>query len=1001
MSNEATDDGKADSRRRSSGDKRHIAFPAAEIINMASFLFGVYMIPAIWSRSETAVGTLGGFLGDLIFGMFGVGALIVPLVVIALSVKGLFFKDNFIGFGRYFLAALIFLFFISLVHLMQRADYIETSMDAEEYAIEYFTQGSYENGGYMGGVIGDFVAGFLGRAWAMVLLATLLAALAIKLMGKSIGGTITYGVEALMRLMDSMREMFSRVDENGEEKDEYEERVQKPDQDEISKVKRVRVKKIRQVSAPPKPLYIEASKKPQKPTVKAIPKSKPQEAAQIQVAPRVRTKSAPPPPVSSVGKRSAPAAESENSIQLIFEEMPKKRRPQLQSEIITLEEPPQEEDEITIRGLVDEEDETPHAIDLLGTNSLRSAAKKQPLQPNALPSARRLQPPTGPPENSFEYAPDNIKGYRNESQKPSSGSVFREKASSADGLGEPVLAGGGIEFYDSDFSYDDGNWLYDKEGDGSEDEAAAALEFDNEPAAAEKSGGVYVPPGGRQSEVFLGDQEPAAIRSMSIPANSNEESMYKSFKLPPIELLNKNAYASSSESRARIRENSKKLEDTLRNFKVEAKVVGVSIGPTVTRYELAPGQGVKVSSIANLSNDLALSLAAQGIRIEAPIPGKSAVGVEIPNKDMQSVYLREILEDEIFKKFPSKLAFAVGKDIAGNTVVADVEKMPHLLIAGATGSGKSVCINTLIASILYKAKPNEIKLLMIDPKVVELSVYNGIPHLLAPVVTDPKKAAATLGWAVTEMDIRYNLFAEANVRELKSYNHQKAAKGEKDILPQIVIIIDELADLMMMAKGEIEELICRLAQKARAAGLHLIIATQRPSVDVITGLIKANIPSRLAFAVSSGTDSRTVLDMTGAEKLLGKGDMLFLPVGLNKPIRVQCGFISDQEVEKIVEFLKSQQEATYDKEMVEKITDSSRLADSDKDMDEFYKEAVEFLMTKGKASASMLQRQFRIGYNRASRLIEDLEAHGIVGPEDGSKPRKLLITMEQWRRGGG
>ncbi|MCL2461825.1 MAG: DNA translocase FtsK, partial [Defluviitaleaceae bacterium] len=428
-------------------------------------------------------------------------------------------------------------------------------------------------------------------------------------------------------------------------------------------------------------------------------------------------------------------------------------------------------------------------------------------------------------------------------------------------------------------------------------------------------------------------------------------------------------------------------------------VVEVSKGPTVTRYELSPGVGVKVSKISSLADDLALNLAALGIRIEAPIPGKSAVGIEIPNKERQTVFLRDILEDEAFQKFPSKLAFAVGKDIGGNTIVVDVDKMPHLLIAGATGSGKSVCINTLIASILYKARPDEVKFIMVDPKVVELNMYNGIPHLLIPVVTDPKKAAGALNWAVIEMDRRYNLFAENNVRDLKGYNAMRQEEGEPQE-PQIVIIIDELADLMMLSKGEVEETICRLAQKARAAGLHLIVATQRPSVDVITGLIKANIPSRLAFAVSSGTDSRTVLDMTGAEKLLGKGDMLFLPVGRNKPMRIQCGNITDRENENLVEYLKSQVPIVYDDEMIEQVTDPQNVFGGEGDTDEFFDEAVDFLIQKGKASASVLQRQFRIGYNRASRLIEELEARGIVGPEDGSKPRKVLIKRSEWENRG-
>ena len=507
-------------------------------------------------------------------------------------------------------------------------------------------------------------------------------------------------------------------------------------------------------------------------------------------------------------------------------------------------------------------------------------------------------------------------------------------------------------------------------------------------------------------DITGGQPDPETIESQldegALGAEDEEEYVF-----PPITLLTANPNTQVSGSRSSILENSRKLEETLKSFGVEAKVVEVSKGPTVTRYELAPGVGVKVSKISSLADDLALNLAAVGIRIEAPIPGKAAVGIEIPNKEISPVYLREVIEDEAFASFPSKVAFALGKDIAGNTVVADIAKMPHLLIAGATGSGKSVCINTLITSIIYKATPQEVKLLMIDPKVVELSIYNGIPHLLIPVVTDPKKASAALFWAVQEMVRRYNLFAEASVRDLKGYNAMLSEKQPEEgeevegPLPQIVIIIDELADLMMVAPGEVEDSICRLAQMARAAGLHLIIATQRPSVDVITGLIKANVPSRLAFAVSSGVDSRTILDSVGAERLLGKGDMLFNPVGLGKPQRIQGAFISDKEVESIVSFVKRGEKVTYDNEMIEKITaarPSSDAADGNGgEIDELFDAAAEFVISKEKASASLLQRQFRIGYNRASRLIEDLETKGIVGPEDGAKPRKVLMNAYQWQ----
>ncbi len=482
-----------------------------------------------------------------------------------------------------------------------------------------------------------------------------------------------------------------------------------------------------------------------------------------------------------------------------------------------------------------------------------------------------------------------------------------------------------------------------------------------------------------------------------------EKPVKTDYKFPPISILGKDPKAGTTQSKAQMLATAQKLEDTLKSFGVDAKVMQINQGPTVTRYEVSPSHGVKVSKIVNLADDIALNLAASGIRIEAPIPGKAAVGIEVPNKEQQSVYLRTVLESEQFKKFPSKLAFALGQDIAGNAVVTDIAKMPHLLIAGATGSGKSVCINTLITSIIYKAKPDEVKLILVDPKVVELSVYNGIPHLMIPVVTDPKKAAGALNWAVREMLARYNSFAEHSVRDIKGFNAMKAEKGESDFMPQIVIIIDELADLMMASPKEVEDSICRLAQMARAAGIHLIIATQRPSVDVITGVIKANIPSRLAFAVSSGIDSRTILDMNGAEKLLGKGDMLFYPTGMSKPVRIQGAFVTDKEVENIVDFLKKESSGTdYNETVMEEISSAVKTGGGAGEHDEYFDNAAELVVNKEKASVSMLQRQFRIGYNRAARLMEELEDAGIVGPEDGSKPRKVLLNkvqLEAYRNG--
>ena len=474
------------------------------------------------------------------------------------------------------------------------------------------------------------------------------------------------------------------------------------------------------------------------------------------------------------------------------------------------------------------------------------------------------------------------------------------------------------------------------------------------------------------------------------------------YEYPPLELLSK-AKAKALKGGAKLlTDTATKLQKTLYSFGVSAKVENVSVGPAITRYELKPAEGVRVSKIANLADDIALNLAAETIRIEAPIPGKQAVGIEVPNKEKETVHLREILESKEFQENKSKLTIALGKDVAGNPQLADIAKMPHVLIAGSTGSGKSVCINTIITSIIYNAKPSEVKLVMVDPKVVELSVYNGIPHLLIPVVTDPKKAAGALAWAVQEMDDRYNKFASKGVRDLKGYNKAIEKEGGIGKLPQIVIIVDELADLMMVAAKDVEEAICRLAQKARAAGMHLVIATQRPSVDVITGLIKANIPSRIAFAVSSQVDSRTILDTVGAEKLLGKGDMLFFPSGAPKPSRVQGTFVSDEEVEKIVDFVKSNGTATYSEDILESIENNNKtdkeLAQeqaTDDDTDPFLMDAIQTVVETGQASTSFIQRRFKVGYARAGRIIDQMEERGVISGYQGSKPREVLMTLEK------
>ena len=473
------------------------------------------------------------------------------------------------------------------------------------------------------------------------------------------------------------------------------------------------------------------------------------------------------------------------------------------------------------------------------------------------------------------------------------------------------------------------------------------------------------------------------------------------YEYPPIELLSKQTKRTIKGGAKALTDTATRLQKTLYSFGVSAKVENVSVGPAITRYELKPAEGVRVSKIANLADDIALNLAAETIRIEAPIPGKRAVGIEVPNKEKEAVHLREVLDSREFVENKSKLTVALGKDVAGNIQLADIGKMPHVLIAGSTGSGKSVCINTIITSIIYNAKPSEVKFVMVDPKVVELSVYNGIPHLLIPVVTDPKKAAGALAWAVQEMDERYNKFASKGVRDLKGYNKAIEKENEAGKLPQILIIIDELADLMMAAKNDVEDAICRLAQKARAAGMHLVIATQRPSVDVITGLIKANVPSRIAFAVSSQVDSRTILDSVGAEKLLGKGDMLFFPSGAPKPSRVQGAFVSDDEVEKIVDFIKSNGTANYSEDILETIENGNKtdkeLAQekNDDDTDPLLMEAIQTVVETRQASTSFIQRRFKVGYARAGRIIDQMEERGVISGYQGSKPREVLMSLEK------
>ena len=501
---------------------------------------------------------------------------------------------------------------------------------------------------------------------------------------------------------------------------------------------------------------------------------------------------------------------------------------------------------------------------------------------------------------------------------------------------------------------------------------------------------------GSQMKVMLRERTKSVVKEppdtapavVEVPLMFEEaESTAKPYTIPKLDLLDRSKGAKPNASAKDAHHNAQKLVATLESFGVQAKVSRVQQGPTVTRYEIQPAIGVKVSKIVNLTDDIALALAARGIRMEAPIPGKSAIGIEVPNEEVAIVTLREVLESPEYQKSEDKLGIALGRDISGQPIIGNLARMPHLLVAGATGSGKSVCINGIIMSILFKAKPSEVKLMMIDPKMVELNVYNGVPHLLSPVVTDPRRASMALKKVVQEMERRYELFAKAGTRDLERYNEQARREGIQP-LPLIVVIVDELADLMMVAPGDVEDAICRLAQMARAAGIHLIIATQRPSVDVITGVIKANIPSRIAFGVSSMADSRTILDMGGAEKLLGRGDMLFLPMGASKPVRIQGAFISDSEVERVVEYVKEQQEARYSPEMV---PGEEAEASHDEPEDDMYESAVELVREAQTASVSLIQRRLRVGYTRAARLIDMMEERGVVGPYEGSKPREVLI----------
>ena len=837
-----------------------------EVLSIMTIAAGILMF--ISAVSPASVGALGQVINSLLYGLFGMGAIIFPIIIISLNVYSIVSRNSVSGAYHIVSCVSLFILFLTLVHLIG-ADMSVSYDGFFDYISSSFTSGGAFNGGLLGALSGNLLYALLGRAGSLIMVIAVILALLVYVSGRSFYSGVRFAYRGVKDSLDEMAEDY----EGGSGERYGEDGLPLP--------------------------------------VRARPKSKYKRAVDFVMA-------------GAGGAKQR----GNGRIQLFQDEFER----------------------------VDKKS-SPSALEIEFSDDF----SQEPLPGHTGAEAAEHDRKSAGYEYEEEEFRINITGIIED---------YEDRAGPAG---------------DADDAEDHGiSFLGDIDDGGPKETAAAqprpALDFVSERRYSKKE----------QKEI----EKEAIVAQIAREASTGTDE-FKPHEFPPESLLKKGVAENKLASKAQILETSRKLEETLKSFGVEARVVEVSKGPTVTRYELSPGQGVKVSKISGLADDLALNLAAQGIRIEAPIPGKAAVGIELPNKEAQIVYFRDIVSDRAFKEFPSNLAFGLGKDIAGKTVVYDIAKMPHLLIAGATGAGKSVCINTLVGSILYKAPPDMVKLIMIDPKVVELSVYNGIPHLLIPVVTDPKKAAGALNWAVREMLRRYDLFAETGVRDLKGYNDLAEQTGEREREPQIVIIIDELADLMMAAPGEVEDSICRLAQMARAAGLHLIIATQRPSVDVITGVIKANVPSRLAFSVSSGTDSRTILDMVGAEKLLGRGDMLFSPIGTNKPIRIQGAFISDKEVEAMVDFLKVDSE--YSQEMIDNITSSGKEIEMSEDADEYFDQAVEFVIAKEKASSSMLQRQFRIGYNRAARLIEDLEAKGIIGPEDGSKPRKVLMTSFMWQ----
>lgn len=885
-------------------------------------------------------GTLGNILGQFLKSLFGVGAYILPFMLIYFCMQMFFSEGKKINVPKCIMSLLLFLLVIAFFHILNKDE--QSYKSALDYTKSIYINGSYNNGGFFGALVGDAFYVLLGKFCSVLVIVLSSISLAVLITGKSFFTTLRILWEKCSEYLSYDIEVQDNdyVDYEDDDFDESGETVKHKNRNIFSMFR------------------------------KNSSKDNFEDAEEdIIIKDGVKYKRMDSPTIINISKEeyNADVPDAEKKLDIAFYKAVNKQQKMVQKSS-------------KVRGSY------PDVPEFL-----------RPERPYDLYESQVENEYLGEPGLNFINTVDEklFEGINYEEFKEYEGE-YDEIIISHEIEENSVESEINIEYLEQD---DNGIDLTIQEEKLSNQEStinikSAPEKIITKEVSKEPEENILKEPENTEMPKIIKAEEEKIVTKLNIDSEAEGKQEYV---FPELEFLNKNSNVKVKNNDLELVENSKILIRTLASFNVEAKVLEISKGPSVTRYEIAIKDGIKVSKILGLADNLALSLAATSIRVEAPIPGKAAVGIEIPNKEVTSVYLSEVICNEKFQKFPSKLSFGLGKDIAGNVMVTDIAKMPHMLIAGSTGSGKSVCINTLITSILYKATPSEVKLIMIDPKVVELSVYNGIPHLLVPVVTEPEKAASALNWAVSEMMGRYDLFAQAGTRNLQGYNEIMRESGQEKI-PQIVIIIDELADLMMVAAKEVEASICRLAQLARAAGIHLIIATQRPSVDVITGLIKANIPSRIAFAVSSGTDSRTVIDTVGAEKLLGKGDMLFKPVDLNKPVRIQGAFVTEKEIENIVEFLKENNESNYDEAVLNKINTSS-LGDnggsSSGGTDELTDEVIEFLVRAGKASTSMVQRKFKIGYNRAARIVEELEDRGIVGAENGSKPREVLMDKYQ------